>query len=188
MSDIDFKYLSAKFSDEFVKLAKQKGVYPYIYIDSYENLCNDKLPDKCNVFGSLKDECISEKDYLKATNIWNGFKMNTMVDYHDLYLKADALLLADNFEKFISTCLFCYELDPCHSFSSPGLSWDAMFKMTGIELEPISGIDMNLFIEKRMRGGISYIAKRHSKANNKYMKCYDSGKESKYITYLDAIN
>ena len=45
---------------------------------------------------------------------------------------------------------------------------------------------MNLFIEKGMRGGISYFAKRHSKANNKYMKCYDSGKESKYVTYLDV--
>ena len=39
-----------------------------------------------------------------------------------------------------------------------------------------------------MRGGISYISKRHSKANNKYMECYDSGKESKYITNLDANN
>ena len=43
-------------------------------------------------------------------------------------------------------------------------------------------------MEKGMRGGISYGAKRHSKANNKYMKCYDSSKESKYITYLDANN
>ena len=42
-----------------------------------------------------------------------------------------------------------------------------MLKMTGIELELISVIDMHLFIEKGMRGGISYIAKRHSKANNK---------------------
>ena len=47
---------------------------------------------------------------------------------------------------------------------------------------------MHLFIEKGMRGGISYIAKRHSKTNNKYMKCYDSGKENKYITCLDANN
>ena len=39
-----------------------------------------------------------------------------------------------------------------------------------------------------MRGGISYIAKRHSRANTKYMKCYDSSKKSKYITYLDANN
>ena len=89
------------------------------------------------------------------------------------------MLLADVFEKFISMCLSYYKLDPCHYFSSPGLRWDAMLRMTGIELELISDIDMHLFIEKGMRGGISYIAKRHSKANNKYIKYYDSGKESK---------
>ena len=48
--------------------------------------------------------------------------------------------------------------------------------MTKIELDLISDIDMHLFIEKGMRGGISYIAESHSKANNKYMECYDSGK------------
>ena len=79
-----------------------------------------------------------------------------------------------------------YRLDPCHYFSSPGLSWDAMLKMTKIELELIDDIDMHLFIEKGMRGGVSYIAKRHGKANNKYMECYDSREESKYITYFDA--
>ena len=45
-----------------------------------------------------------------------------------------------------------------------------MLKMTGIESELISDIIMYLFIEKGMRGGISYIAKRYSKANDKYMK------------------
>ena len=85
-------------------------------------------------------------------------------------------------------CLDYYGLDPCNYFSSPGLSWDAMLKMTKIELDLISDIDMHLFIEKGMRGGISYIAKRHSKANNKYMECYNSSKESIYITYLDAKN
>ena len=74
--------------------------------------------------------------------------MNTVGDYHDLYLKADVLLLADAFEKFISTYLDYYRLDPCHYFSSAGLSWDAMLKMTGIELEVISDIDVHLFIEK----------------------------------------
>ena len=48
-----------------------------------------------------------------------------MGDYHDHYLKKDALLLADVFEKFINTCLKFYKLDLCHYFSSPGLSWDA---------------------------------------------------------------
>ena len=111
-----------------------------------------------------------------------------MGDYHDLYLKTYVLLLADVFEKFISTCQDYYGLDPCHYFSSSGLSWNAMLKMTRMELDLISGIDMDLFIEKGMRGGISYINKIHSKANNKYMKRYDSSEESKYITYLGANN
>ena len=77
-------------------------------------------------------------------------------------------------------------LDPCHY--SPGLSWDAMLKMIGIESELVSDIIMYLFIEKGMRGGISYIAKRYSKANDKYMKCYDDSKQSKFIVYIDANN
>ena len=97
------------------------------------------------------------------------------------------------FEKFIKTCLDYYGLDPCHYFSSPGLSWYAMLKMTGIELKLINDIDMYLFIEKGMRDGISYIAKRHSKANNKYMNSYDGSEcssieESVYIIYLNASN
>ena len=92
------------------------------------------------------------------------------------------------FEKFIKTCLDYCGLDPYDYFSSPGLSWDAMLKMTGIKLDLISDIDIHLFIEKGMRGGISYISKRYSKANNKYMKCYDSSEESKFIMLLDANN
>ena len=99
-----------------------------------------------------------KKDYFKAADIWNVFKMNTMGDYHDLYLKTDVLLLADVFEKFISLGFDYYGLDSC-------------------QLDLISDADMHLFIEKGMRGGNSYIAKRHSKTNNKYMESYDCSKE-----------
>ena len=157
-------------------------------MDSFKKSSENELPDRCKFFSSLKDKCISEKYYLKANNIWNVFKMNTVGDYHDLYLKTDALLLSDVFDKFINTCLDYYRLDLCHYSSSPGLSWDPMLKMAGIELELISDNDIHFFIEKGMRRGISYISKRHSKANNKYMKCYDSNEESKYITYFDANN
>ena len=98
------------------------------------------------------------------------------------------MLLADIFEKFIDTCLDYYGLDPCHYFTSPGLNLDSMLRMTRKKLELFSDIYMHLFIENGMSGGISYIAKRHTKANNKYIECYDSSKESKYITYLDANN
>ena len=83
-------------------------------------------------------------------------------------------------------CLEYYGLDPCHYFSSPELSWNATLKMTEIQLELISDIDICLFSEKRMRRYISYIAKRFSKANNKYMQSYDNSKSRKYIIYLDA--
>ena len=188
LSDNDFKYLSEKFSGEFLELVKQKGMYPYEYMNSFKNFSENKLPDICKFFSSLKDNCIGEKDYLKANNNWNVFKINTMDDYHDLYLKTNVLFLADVFEKFINICLDYYGLDPCHYFSSPGLCWDAMLKITRTELELISDIDMHLFIEKGMRGGISYIAKRYSRANKKHMKCYDSSEESRYIAYLDANN
>ena len=114
--------------------------------------------------------------------------MKIMGDYHDHYLKKDVLLLADVFEKFISTCLKFYGLDPCHCFSSSGLSWNAMLKMTGIKLEKISDIYKYLFVEKGLRGGISYIAKRYAKANNKYTEIYDLKKPSTFITYLDKNN
>ena len=77
-----------------------------------------------------------------------------------MYLKTDFLLLCDVFEKFISTRLEYYSLDLSHYFSSPGLSWDAMLKMTAIESQKINNIDMYLFLEKGMRGVISYISKR----------------------------
>ena len=77
------------------------------------------------------------------------------------------MLLADVFEKFIGLCLEYYGLDPCHYFSSPALSWDTTLKMTGVELELISDINLYLFVEKGMRGGISYIDNKYSRASNK---------------------
>ena len=98
------------------------------------------------------------------------------------------LLLVDSFEKFISTCLKYYGLDPCHYFSAPGLSWDAMLKMTGVTLEKINDPDKYMFFEQGMRGGVSYINKRYSKANNEYCQDYDKEKPENPIIYLDMNN
>ena len=108
--------------------------------------------------------------------------MKNMADYHDHYLKKDVLQLADVCEKFIVTCLKYYGLDPCLYFSSPGLRWNAMLKMTGVKLEKISDLDKYLFIEKGLRGGNSYIARKHAKANNKYMNDYDPKKQATFIS------
>ena len=167
---------------------------------SFKRFNEEKLPDKECFYSFVKDGKtgengeklqgqISDEEYSTSKKNWKELDMENMTCYHDHYLKKDALLLADVFEKFIVTCMKkFYGLDPCHYFSSPGLSWDAMLKMTEIELEKISDIDKFLFIEKGRAGGISYIAKRYATANNKYMKVYDSKKPSKFITYLDMNN
>ena len=85
-----------------------------------------------------------------------------MGQYHDLYLMPDILLhvLADVFENFRKTCLQYYKLDPCYYFTSPGLSWDAILKMTDFKLSTM----LTCFnsSKKVMRGGISYIVYRHT--------------------------
>ena len=187
--DKDFKYLSKEFSGKYLEVVKEKGIYPYEYMNSFKKINETELPSKDKFFSSLKNEGISEKDYKKVKNIWNSFTVKTLGEYHDLYLKPDVLLLlCDVFEKCINTYLNYYGLDPCYYFSSPELSSDAMLKIAKIELEHISDINMHLFIEKCMRGGISYIAKSYSKANNKYMENYDNTKKNTFIMYFDANN
>ena len=120
--------------------------------------------------------------------IWEKFKCKTMGDNDDLYLKSDVLILADVFENFRKTNKQYYNLDPVHYFSCPGSASNTMLKMTGINLELFTDIDMNQMVEKSKRGGISYIANRYSKPNNKYICGSDKDKESSYLMYLDANN
>ena len=187
LPDEALKYTAKAFKKERFDLMRQKGIYPYDFMDSFDKF-NEKLPPKEDFYSILNDEHISSEDYIHAQTVWDKFKLNNMGEYHDLYLKSDILLLADVFENFRRTCIQYYKLDPGHYFTSPGLSWDAMLKMTDIQLELMTDIDMFQFIEKGLRGGISSIANRYGKANNKYMKEYDEKAPSKYIMYLDANN
>ena len=83
LSHNDFKYLSQEFSGDVLELVKQKGVYPYEYMDSFEKLFEKKLPDRYDFFSSIKDKFIGGTDYLYSINIWSTFKINTIGDYHD---------------------------------------------------------------------------------------------------------
>ena len=179
----DFECLTSEFGIDKLEILRRKYAYPYDWLDSYEKFKDPSLPQKKCFHSSLKDgerynndTHISDEQYLHLQNVWDIFNFNKFEDFHDHYLKKDVLLLVDTFEKFISTCLKYYGLDPCHYFSAPGLSWDAMLKMTKVELEKISDPDIHLLVEKGMRGGISYINKRYSKENNKYYEDYDKEK------------
>ncbi|MEW8615643.1 MAG: DNA polymerase, partial [Candidatus Thiodiazotropha sp.] len=146
------------------------------------------LPPKEAFYSKLSDAHISDEDYTHAQKVWATFGCKTLGDYSDLYCRTDVLLLADVFETFRKTCLRQYGLDPAHYYTSPGLSWDALLKKTGVELELLTDYDQHLFIEKGMRGGISMVSKRHAKANNPGVDDYDPKKPSSHILYLDANN
>ena len=134
LTDNDFKYLSQLFNGEQLNLVKQKRVYPCEYMNSLKKNSENRFPDRCEIYSSLKDKCISEndrctsekderikeEDYLHFANVWNEFEMKSLGDYHDLCLKTDVLLLTVVLEKFINLPLNNYGLDPCHYFSIPG--------------------------------------------------------------------
>ena len=87
LSDDDFKYLSQEFRGDLLELVKQKGVYPYEYMDSFKKFSEDKFLDRYEFYSSLKEESINKKDYLHVNNVRNTLKRKTKGDYHDLYSK-----------------------------------------------------------------------------------------------------
>ncbi|PFX12388.1 putative uncharacterized transposon-derived protein F54H12.3 [Stylophora pistillata] len=172
-----------------LNLLMRKGVYPYEWMDSIHKLDEQQLPPKEAFFSVLSGKGISDEDYTHAQDVWSVFGCKTFRDYHNLYNGSDVLLLADVFENFRKLCKKIYDLDPCWYFTAPGLAWDACLKLTEIELELLSDIDMLHMFEAGIRGGISMISTRHAKANNKYMKKkFDPTQLSKFIAYLDANN
>lgn len=178
------------YSPEQIAMLERKGVFPYDYIDSIDRLSETSLPPKDKFKNELNDEDISDEDYAFACSVWDKFQLKTLGEYSEIYMKADVLLLADIFENFRDSCHKIYKLDPAHYFTSPGLSFDAMLKYTQVEIELLTDIEMLLFVERGIRGGISQCSIRHLKANNKYMRDendrYDPNKESIYLMYLDG--
>ena len=103
-------------------------------------------------------------------------------------MKTDVTLLADVFENFRNLCMEQYGLDPAHYYTSPGLSWDALLKKTGFELELLTDLEMHLFIERVMKGGISMANKRTRKQTTRWLTATTPARRKKYIMYLDANN
>lgn len=140
--------------DNQLILTYRKGVFPYDYLDSWSKYHETSLPPKEQFYSKLVESHISDNDYKHAQNVWKVFKIQNLGQYSDLYLKIDVLLLADVFENFRDTCHNIYKLDPAHYFTAPALSWDVMLIYTQIRIELMTDIDMILFVERGIRGGI----------------------------------
>ncbi|XP_031785901.1 uncharacterized protein LOC116417329 [Nasonia vitripennis] len=177
------------FTDEKINLLRRKGKFPYDLVDGLDKLMTTKLPEKNEFYNKLTDSHIIDEDYHHAVTVWNMFTIKTLVEYSDLYLKTDVLLLADVFESFRETSLKAYSLCPAHFYTTPGLTFSAALKMTKVELELLTDIDMLMFIEAGIRGGISQCCNRYAKANNPYMgPSYDKNQKTKTLLYFDINN
>ena len=171
------------------ELLTRKGVYPYEHMTSWDQFEDTKLPPMESFYSSLNMSGVSESDYQHAQRVWEEFRIRSIGDYHDIYLRTDVLLLANVFEAFRDTCLRHYSLDPAHFYVAPRLAWKACLKKTGVRLELLTDPDMLLMFERGIRGRITQAVHRYASANNKYMgDLYDPNKESFYLQYLDANN
>jgi len=184
-----FSTLKSHFQNEHIlQLLLRKGVYPYDYMTDESRFDETTLPPQSAFYNKLTDSDITNENYQHAQTVWSTFKMNNLGDYHDLYKKTDVLLLFDVFENFRNVCLRHYQLDPSHYFTAPGLSFDAMLKMTGAKLELLEDIDMVNMIQKGIRGGVSMITQKFAQANNPEISNYDKTKPTSWISYLDMNN
>jgi hypothetical protein len=182
------KYMNQLFSDNDIPLLLEKGCLPYEYMDSEERFDETSLPPISMFYSHLSKKTIDENCYNRLQSIWNHFNCRNLGDFHDIYLKVDVLLLTAIFQNFRATSIEKFGLDPCHYFSTPGLTWDAALKLTKTKLDLLTDIDMVLMIEKGIRGGISCAMSRHAIANNQQAENYDPTKPTSYITYLDVNN
>ncbi|XP_011858312.1 PREDICTED: uncharacterized protein LOC105555880 [Vollenhovia emeryi] len=174
--------------DNDFELLTRKGTFPYEYVDSIDRLLETELPSREAFYSSLTGESVSDNDYEHAVNVWQRFRISNLGEYSDLYLKTDVLLLADVFENFRDKCIRSYDLDPAHYYTLPGYTWDAMLKHTGVQFELLTDIDMLLFVERGVRGGLSQCSNRYARANNKYLSSHDPLKPSTYLMYYDVNN
>ena len=183
-----FKLTREHFQDnEKFENVIQKGVFPYEWLTSVNSLAETELPSKNAFYSRLNMEGVSDEDYAHANRVWTTFGMSSMREYHDLYLKTDALLLANVFENFRDMALEHFEVDACHYLTAPSMFYDALLKMTRVELELVSDLEMSDFIERGKRGGVSTVMRRHAEANNKYMgEKFDPSKPPSFILYPDA--
>ena len=184
-----FNNVKRYYADDNLSLVTKKGIYPYEYMDLPEKLKETQLPPKEAFYSRRNDEGISDENYAHARKVWEKFEMKNLEDYHNLFNRVDVLLLADVFENFRDICIRNYNLDPDHYYTAPGLAWDAALKITKVELELLSDMDMLLMVEKGIRGGVPMISNLYAEANNKYMgKSFIDTMLFIYIAHLDANN
>ena len=155
--------------DEEFNMLTQKSVFPYDFVDGLGALNEPRLPSKEFFYNTLTESHISDDDYNRAISTFDFFKCQSVGQYSDLYLMKDVLLLSDIFESFRSRMINSHGLDPLHYITLPSFSFDAMLRFTNVNLQLLTDIEMVIFFQNAIRGGLIYCSKRYAESNNHYM-------------------
>ena len=140
-------------------LERRKGIFPYEWFDSIDKLHETTLPPKEAFYSKLKQSGITDKEYKQAIDCWNNTGCKSIKDYRMLYLKTDVLLSVDVFERLRDNCLEYYEIDPCYTYSTPGLTWLCGLKYTNVRLKFYKENTVNFYdtIQHGIRGGLTSV-------------------------------
>ena len=109
-----------------------------------------KIPKKKYFFSSLTNSQISDEDYAHSKNVFSAFSCKDMIDYTELYCLLDVGILAEVIIQFRNLAMEKFQLDCAHYISLPQLSFDAMLKISRVEIELLTDIDQILFIGKKI--------------------------------------
>jgi hypothetical protein len=138
------------------------------------------FPEKEAFYSSLSEETISTTDYTFARKVWYSFKCKNLLEYAELYCEIDTILLAEVFQRFRKDMLKFSNLDPARYISLPAFSFDSMLKLTECQLELPTSVEIVHFLERGIRGGVSFI-------NTRYLKTIQRNRNEE-IHYIDANN
>ena len=207
MKKDDYKQIKEYFNikdtkDEKFEILTKKGIYPYEYIDddAQTKMQQNQLPEMHHFHSrfngyydnndNLIKQKISEEDYEHAKTVWKTMNCKTLLDYHNLYLTLDVLLLTDIIETSRDLMFDTYGLDISHYLTLPAFADDCLYKLTSAKIELISDMEKYLMIEKGMFGGISFISNRYAKSDIQDMSSIKTGEDEKntFIRYYDANN
>lgn len=187
LAPTDFKIFESHFVDSEQRdlLRNSKQCFCYEYIDSFEKLSETCLPPYEHFYSSLKGKNISREDYERTLLIYDKFNCKTILDFLQLYVCCDVLLLACCVQRFRVVNYSEYGIDCLRYISAPSFYFQCCLKVCDTPFELFDSIDKYLLIENGIRGGLSQVFSRQLVANNKGLSSYDDKKETSYGLLLD---
>ena len=145
-------------------------------------------PTTKQFYNTVTGHTISDNKYEYVLNVWKAFKMNTLKDYHDLYLKGHVSLLVCLFETYWKEPILLFESDPAHCLSISGFSSDAVLRFSSVNLKLVADIEKYQFVKRTRSGWYFCDLKGDAGANNNFLKLNCANKPASCIIHLDVNN